>query len=150
MKEGDIKIRLLKADDFDAVVAIDEKVIKTSRQDYYELKFEKLFKSKDYLPVSLVAEGGDGNVLGFVIGELFMGEDGVFPEDATLEIIGVDPDCRHKGIGELLINEFMDHLRKVGVRRINTLVNSNDYRLVNFFKANRFNVSKDINLERGL
>jgi len=37
-----VNIRLMKADDFDAVVAIDFRVLKTSRQEYYEMKFERL------------------------------------------------------------------------------------------------------------
>jgi len=150
MIDSNIKIRLLKADDFDSVVKIDEKFLKFSRQEYFELEFEKLFQSKDYLPVSLVAEEKDGKVVGFVIGELFMGEDGAFPEETSLEIIGVDPNCQHKGVGELLINAFMDHLRKVGVQKVNTLVNSNDYRLFNFFKANKFSSTKKVHLERSL
>jgi len=44
MKAGTIKIRLMKADDFDAVVGIDEKVLQASRPEYYKLKFEKLFR----------------------------------------------------------------------------------------------------------
>jgi hypothetical protein len=51
-----IKIRLMQADDFDAVVGIDAKVLKASRPEYYKLKYEKLFQSKDYLLASLVAE----------------------------------------------------------------------------------------------
>jgi ribosomal protein S18 acetylase RimI-like enzyme len=149
MKESTIKIRLMKAEDFDAVVGIDGKVLKTSRPEYYEMKFEKLFKSKDYLPVSLVAEE-DGNVVGFVMGEIYMGEYGIFQEEATLDTIGVDPDYQHKGIGEQLINEFMDHLRKVGVQKINTLVAWNDSKLIHFFSANQFGPSKTINLERNL
>ncbi len=66
MNEGTIKIRLMKADDFDAVVEIDEKVLKASRPEYYELKFEKLFKSKDYLPASLVAEEENGTVSSYI------------------------------------------------------------------------------------
>ena len=81
MNESTIKIRLMKADDFDAVVGIDEKVLKTSRPEYYEMKFEKLFKSKDYLPTSLVAEEADGTVVGFVMGELYVGEYGILKED---------------------------------------------------------------------
>ena len=46
MNESTTKIRLMQADDFDAVVGIDKKVLKVSRPEYYELKFEKLFKSK--------------------------------------------------------------------------------------------------------
>ena len=150
MKESAIKIRLMKADDFDAVVGIDEKVLKASRPEYYELKFEKLFQSKDYLPVSLVAEKEDGTVVGFVMGELYMGQYGIFQEEASLDTIGVDPSYQHKGIGEQLINEFVDHLRKIGVKKINTLVDWNDSKLINFFSANQFSPSKTINLERSL
>ncbi len=150
MKESGVKIRLMKADDFDAVVGIDAKVIKASRPEYYELKFEKLFKSKDYLPVSLVAETEDGKVVGFVMGELYMGEYGIFQEQATLDSIAVDPHYQRKGIGEKLINEFVDHLRTVGVQRINTLVGWNDSKLIHFFSANRFSPSKTINLDRSI
>lgn len=150
MNESIIKIRLMKADDFDAVVGIDEKVLKASRPEYYELKFEKLFKSKDYLPTSLVAEEEDGTVVGFVMGELYMGEYGIFQEEASLDTIGVDPNYQHKGIGEQLINEFMDHLKKIGVQKVNTLVDWNDSKLIHFFSVNQFSPSKIINLERSL
>jgi ribosomal protein S18 acetylase RimI-like enzyme len=140
----------MKADDFDAVVGVDEKVLKAARPEYYEMKFEKLFQSKDYIPASLVAEDEDGTVLGFVMGELFLGEYGMFQEEATLDTIGVDPDCQHKGIGKLLIKEFMDHLRELGVQKIHTLVDWNDSKLVEFFRANKFTPSKTINLERSL
>jgi ribosomal protein S18 acetylase RimI-like enzyme len=150
MNESTLKIRLMKAEDFDAVVGIDEKVLKVSRQEYYEVKFEKLFKSNDYLPVSLVAEEDDGTLVGFVMGEIYMGEYGIFQEEATLDTIGVDPDYQHKGIGEQLINEFVDHLGKVGVRKLNTLVDWNDSKLIHFFSANQFSPSKTINLERSL
>ena len=64
MNDGSIRIRLMQADDFDAVVGIDAKVLKASRPEYYTLKFEKLFGSRDYLPTSLVAEQADGTVVG--------------------------------------------------------------------------------------
>jgi ribosomal protein S18 acetylase RimI-like enzyme len=150
MDKSTIKIRLMKADDFDAVVAIDEKVLKVSRPGYYRLKFEKLVQSKDYVPTSLVAEVEDGTVVGFVMGELYIGDYGISQEEATLDTIGVDPDYQHKGIGEWLLNEFMDHLRTLGVRKIDTLVSWNDSKLIHFFSANQFSPSKTINLERGL
>jgi ribosomal protein S18 acetylase RimI-like enzyme len=140
----------MKADDFDAVVGIDGKILKASRPEYYEMKFDKLFKSKDYLPVSLVAEEEDGTVVGFVMGELYMGEYGIFQERATLDTIGVDPYYQHKGIGEQLIKEFMDHLSKLGVQKISTLVDLNNSKLIQFFSANQFSPSKTIYLERSL
>lgn len=150
MNANSIRIRLMTAGDFDAVVAIDEKVLKAARPEYYEMKFEKLFQSKDYVPASLVAEEQDGTVVGFVMGELFLGEYGIFQEQATLDTIGVDPDCQHKGIGKQLINEFMDHLRELGVQRVHTLVDWDDAKLTEFFRANEFIPSKTINLERSL
>ena len=152
MNESTIKIRLMKADDFDAVVELDEKVLKASRPEYYELKFEKLFKSKEYLPTSLVAEEEDGTVVGFVMGELYMGEYGISQQEgASLDSIGVDPNYQHKGIGKQLIDEFMDHLGELGVERVNTLVDRNDSKMTHFFNANRFSPSQTIiNLERVL
>ena len=150
MNESTIKIRLMKAEDFNAVVGIDEKVLKGSRPEYYEMKFDKLFNSNDYLPASLVAEEADGRGGGVVMGEIYMGEYGIFREGATLDTIGVDPDYQHKGIGERLINEFMDHLKKVGVQKVTTLVDWNDSKLIHFFSANHFSPSKTINLERSL
>jgi ribosomal protein S18 acetylase RimI-like enzyme len=145
-----INIRLMQADDHDAVLAIDQKVLKQSRDAYYQLKFEKLFGTNDYLPTSLVAEDENGTVVGFVMGELYMGEFGLFHEEARLDTIGVDPDCQHMGIGERLINEFMDHLRQIGVQKVHTLVAWNDPKLIQFFSANRFSPSSTINLERSL
>ena len=148
MDESTIKIRLMKAEDYDAVVGIDEKVLKASRPEYYETKFEKLFKSKDYLPTSLVAEDKNGRVVGFVMGVIYMGEYGIYREEATLDTIGVDPDCQGMGIGKKMIDEFLDHLKTLGINKISTLVDWNDSKLMHFFSANQFSPSKSINLER--
>ena len=145
-----IHIRLMRSGDFDAVVAIDESVLKKPRIEYYEMRFDKLFESRDYLPTSLVAEEEDGTVVGFVMGELYMGEYGIFGEEATLDTIGVDPRCQQRGVGGRLIAEFMSHLKSLGVRKVNTLVGLDDSRLIHFFNANAFRPSKTINLERNL
>ncbi len=151
MNKSSIKIRLMTADDFDAVVGIDEKILEASRLKYYEMKFDKLFKSKEFLPTSLVAELDDKTVVGFVMGELYIGEYGISQVGATIDTIGVDPDYRRKGIGEQLIDKFMDHLRDLGVAKINTLVDRNDTKLIHFFSANQFSPAKSIiNLERSL
>jgi predicted N-acetyltransferase YhbS len=148
MNKSTVKIRLMVVNDFAAVVRIDEKVLKVSRPDYYRLKFEELVQSTDRLPTSLVAEE-DGAVVGFVMGELLIGEYGI-SQAATLDTIGVDPDYQHKGIGEQLVKEFMDHLKALGAQTINTLVDSNDSRMMHFFGANQFIPSKTINLELSL
>lgn len=150
MNASGINIRLMKADDFDAVVKIDEKILQSSRPEYYRLKFDKLFNSSDYLPISLVAEEPEGIIVGFVMGEIYMGEYGIFQEAATLDTIGIDPDYQQKGVGEQLMDEFIEHLRKIGIKKITTLVNWNDSRLIHFFSSNSFGPSQTINLERNI
>jgi predicted N-acetyltransferase YhbS len=150
MNKSTLKIRLMKVEDFDALVKIDEKVRKASRPEYYKLKFEKLVQSSSYLPTSLVAEDGTGKVVGFVMGELYIGEFGISREKATLDTIGVDPDCQQQGIGERLIIEFMEHLRTLGVQEVITLVDWNDFKLIHFFSDNHFSPSKTLILERTL
>ena len=150
MKKDAIHIRLMTAEDFDAVVGIDERVLKTPRPDYYAARFEKLFKSADYLPTSLVAEDEGGRVLGFVMGELFMGEYGIFQQEASLDTIGIDPEYQQRGIGKLLIDEFMDHCKRIGVKKMKTLVHLDDAKMIHFFSMNQFSPSKTIHLERNL
>lgn len=146
-----MKIRLMKGDDFDAVVEIDSKVLNISRLEYYEMKFDKLFQSKEFVPTSMVAEAEDGKVVGFVMGELYVGEYGISRDGATIDTIGVDPRYHKKGIGKQLMGEFIAHLRDLGVKRINTLVDRNDAELIKFFQSNEFDPSKSmISLERSL
>ena len=151
MRESTVKIRLMRADDFDAVVGIDANVLNGARREYYEMKFGKVFASKDSLPVSLVAENEDGAVVGFIMGELYMGEYGIYQEEATLDTIGVDPPFQQEGVGRQLMDEFMDHLRHIGVKKVNALVSADDAKLTHFFGINKFSPSKTlINLERTL
>jgi ribosomal protein S18 acetylase RimI-like enzyme len=139
----------MQAEDFAAVTQIDEKVLGVSRPDYYKLKFEELVQSPDRLPTSLVAEDEKGVVVGFVMGELFIGQYGISHE-ATLDTIGVDPAFQQQGVGRQLLQEFMDHLKAIGARKIKTLVDNADTRMMRFFQANRFAPSQTINLEYSL
>lgn len=149
MTEDTITIRLMTENDLDAILKIDEKILQSTRLEYYQLKFERLFISSDYLPTSFVAEE-KGVVVGFLMGELYMGQFGILQEVASIDTIGVDPSCQHKGVGKKLMSEFIDHLRQIGVNKINTLVDWNDAKLIQFFSANQFNPSRTINLERDI
>lgn len=145
-----MKIRPMKVEDFTAVVRIDEKVTKASRAEYYQQKFETAVQSTDHLPTSLVAEDKDGKLVGFVIGDLYVGEYGITQRAATLETIGIDPDYQRQGIAKQLINEFMSHLRALGVKKVSTLVDEDNVKMTHFFRANSFSPSKTINMEQSL
>ena len=128
------------------MVAIDEKVFNHARPDYYETKFARALEDKGRLVLSLVAEV-DGRVTGFVMCELFVGEYGIPATTATLDTIGIHPDSQGKGVGKRLMEEFIGHLRKAGVQKINTLVDWNDWQLIRFFSGSGFAPAKTINLE---
>ena len=150
MGVGTVKFRLLEVGDFEAVVRIDEKVLNVSRREYYRVKFETSVQSTDHLPVSIVAQEENGAVVGFVLGVLFIGEYGLSRNTATLDTIGVDPAYQDKGIGRRLIDEFLDHLKDLGVQKVSTLVDSNDSRMTRFFNECQFGPSQVVNLERSL
>jgi ribosomal protein S18 acetylase RimI-like enzyme len=146
MGAAKVNVRLLNQNDFKAVVIIDEKVFGHARPEYYETKFARALDEKNRIPLSLVAEVS-GNVVGFVMCELFIGEYGMPVTTATLDTIGVDPDFQGQGIGRQLMDELIGHLRKVGVQKINALVDWNDWQLIRFFSASGFGPAKTINLE---
>ncbi len=146
-----IKIRLMEAKDFEAVVKIDEYVLKKSRREYFEQKFELLFKSGEFLPTSFVALNEKDSAVGFLVGTLYIGDYGISRDGATIDAIGVDPDYQRQGIGEKLMDEFIFHLRQLEVTKINTLVEKNDIQMMNYFDANQFSPSKTVvNLERSI
>lgn len=82
MTDGAITVRLMQPTDLDAIVGIDQRVLKVLRRDYYVMKFERNFEHRDTLPASLVAEDERGTVVGFVMGHIYMGEYGIFQEEA--------------------------------------------------------------------
>jgi len=151
MNSNRIKIRLMEYEDLKDVVGIDEKTLKVSRLEYYEQKFELFFKSGEYLPTSFVAQDENETIVGFIMGKLYIGEYGISGEGAAVDAVGVDPDYQRQGIGKKLMNEFVCHLKQLGVEKINTLVDKNDTRMTLYFEANQFSPSKAIiNLERSI
>ena len=151
MKKPTFKIRLLEDKDYHEVVRIDEKVLKLARPDYYQQRFEKLFQSGEYVPTSLVAEDESGKVVGFIMGELYIGQYGITKEGAYLDTVGVDPNFQRQGIGEKLMDEFVIHLKELEVKKINTLVDKANTQMMRYFNSNRFQPSEAvINLERSI
>lgn len=149
MKTNTITIRLMKNEDFDAVVEIDTKVLGTARPDYYVKKFQRLIKSNDCIETSLVAEDENQKIVGFIMGELILGDFGICNDDATLDTMGVDPEFQRQGIGKKLMDDFVLHMKQLEVRKLLTLVDKTDSRLMGFYSSNHFNPSKTfINMER--
>jgi len=73
---------------------------------------------------SFVAEGEDGELLGFVCGFLSQTAD----DEAYIHFVGVTPDQRGEGLGRALYERFFDEVRAHGrtvVRCVTSPVNQN-------------------------
>ena len=140
----DFKIRTLKKDDLNAIVEIDEKVLGENRRNYWEGKLELMNKKSSQ--VSLVGEI-NGNVVGFILGDISGWEFGVPETIGWIDTIGVDPAFQKRGLATALAHEVIKNLKALGVKTIYTLVSWNDWDLLQFFHAMGFTRGDMINLE---
>jgi len=139
-----LKIRTLKEEDLGAIVRIDEKVMGENRKNYWERKLELMNNRSSQ--ISLVAEV-EGNVVGFILGDVSGWEFGVPETIGWIDTIGVDPAYQKKGLARALAHELIKNLKVLGVKTIYTLVSWNDWDLLQFFHAMGFTRGDMINLE---
>lgn len=139
-------MRVLKQEDLNAVVAIDELVSKQARREYYTRKFEAVLDAKHNINASIVCEV-DGKVVGYLMGDVYFGEFGIPEASATIDTLGVHPGQQERGIASEMLDQFMMNMKAAGVKKVYTLVNWDDFGLEKFFSRNRFAPSKRVNLE---
>ena len=139
-----VKIRTLKKEDLDAIVEIDEKILGESRKNYWERKLELMNHKSSQ--ISLVAEV-EGEVQGFILGDVSGWEYGVPETVGWIDTIGIDPAYQKKGLATALSRELIQNLKALRVKTIYTLVSWNDWDLLQFFHAMGFTRGDMINLE---
>jgi len=140
-----VVIRRLRPADLEPVVALDAKVIGRRRDEYFRVKLE-MAKSETGVEVSLAAEL-DGLFVGFLIARVFYGEFGITEPSAVLEVLGVDPDFRHRHVGSELLRQLRTNLLGLGVRRIRTEVDWDEQSLLGFFHHEGFEPAPRLCLE---
>jgi len=140
----DFTIRTLKKDDLNAIVEIDQKVLGENRRNYWEGKLELMNRKSSQ--VSLVVEM-NGEVVGFILGDISGWEFGVPETIGWIDTIGVDPAYQKRGLAKALAHELIKNLKALGVKTIYTLVSWNDWDLLQFFHAMGFTRGDMINLE---
>ena len=139
-----VMIRTLKKDDLNAIIGIDEKVLGENRRNYWERKLEVM--NNKFSQISLVAEA-EGEVLGFILGDVSGWEFGVPETIGWIDTIGIDPAYQKKGLATALSRELIQNLKALRVKTIYTLVSWNDWDLLQFFHAMGFTRGDMINLE---
>jgi len=148
MKEnepGGTEIRVMNEGDLEAITAIDAMYFGVSRPEYYKEKLDAATKGAG-INSSLVAEV-DGQLVGFIMGQLYTGEFGIPETTANLDTIGVHLMAGGKGVAGKLIEQFTDQMAKLGVTTIHTLVDWSDKDLLLFFHRSGFVPSKRLSLE---
>ena len=143
----DVEIRVMRKSDVEPVAEIDYKVFGKRRPEYYERRVaEFLDEDSGRLVTSLVAEVG-GQVAGFIMGNVYLGEFGIPETMASIDTIGVDPDHQRQGIAGYLLEEFKTTVKKAGVDKVHTLVNWADTDLLGFFANVGFVAANTLNLK---
>ena len=140
-----VHVRALEADDLDAIVRIDNRIVGRSRRDYLALKLKEAMQDTR-IRVSLGAEV-DGHLAGFLMGRLYFGEFGVPEPVAILDTIGVDPERPRKGIGHALLEQYKTNLRAVGIEAIQTQAPWDQWDLLGFLSAEGFTPAPRVSLE---
>ena len=126
-----VYIRNLDKNDLNAIVTIEERVTGVARRGYWEKRIEISEAIRPHW-ASLVAEF-DNRVVGFLLGRAGELEFGLPGTVAWIEIIGVDPAYRKRGVARALLEQFTASAEDHGVKTIFTLVGRDQPEIKSFF-----------------
>ncbi len=137
-------VRMMKKEDLTRIIDIDYELLGERRPEFWGHKIEKLDKTS-VLP-SLVAEV-NGEVIGFILGEVSGWEYVVRENIGWIDTLGVNAANQRKGVAKQLIIEMLLIMKTLGVKTVYTLVNWRDWSLLQFFDSIGFERGDIINLE---
>lgn len=127
-----VTIRTLDTVDIGSVVHIDERIGGEYRPDVWERRIGYYLRRDP--DAALVAEH-DGEVVGFMLGEVRSGEFGLEEATGWIEVLGVDPEHRGLAIGRRLAEAMLQHFRGLGAKSVRTLVNEDMEGIASFFAS---------------
>ena len=131
------RIRALKPEDFEAVVEIDKRISGRSRRLFFEKRLEAALADHNGF-ISVALEDGNGALIGYSIARVQSGEFGDDQRAVVLDVIGVDPESRHRRHGTRLLEALEEHARKRGADEMRTQVDWSNSELIQFFAASGF------------
>ena len=141
-----IEIRGLDKRDLAAIVNMEERETGVGRPAYWEKRLEISEAVRPHW-ASLVAEY-DNRVVGFILGRAGEHEFGLPGTVAWVEMIGVDPAFRRRGIAEKLIEQFVESAEDHGIITIFTLIDPSKTELQQFFTRLGFAHGKMVHYQK--
>ncbi len=142
----DIEVRNLEKRDLSAIVDMEERQTGVARPHYWEKRIEMSEAIRPHW-ASLVAEI-DSRVVGFVLGRAGELEFGLPGTVAWIEMIGVDPVYRRRGVAQALVDKFVESAEDHGIRTIFTLITSNQTEIQHFFSRLGFVQGKMLHYQK--
>jgi ribosomal protein S18 acetylase RimI-like enzyme len=144
----DIYVRSMEKGDLPSIVDIEERQTGVARPHYWEKRIEISEAIRPHW-ASLVAEV-DNRVVGFILGRAGELEFGLPGTVAWIEIIGVDPAHRHRGVAQTMVEKFAESAEDHGIRTMFTLVTSNQSEMQRFFSRLGFVQGKMLHYQKEL
>lgn len=146
MSRSAIAVRPVELSDLDAIVRIDEKLSGQTRTEYWRQRLEVAALRPPWM--SLVAET-DGRVVAFLLGWVGESEFGIAQPTAWVDLIGVDPPYRGRGVARTLLRRFVDSGRELrAVGKVATLIDLGQADVREFFTRVGFHHGPMIQMER--
>lgn len=133
-EKGEVKIRPMEQQDLDAIFEIDNKISAVERAFTYADMIDGFIGGD--IGTSFVAEV-DGRVIGFALAAVTYVPDQV-TEACTIQVVGIDPDYRRRGIARKLVKALMDNCRSKGLKLIRVMVDQHDSQLQGLFESMDF------------
>ncbi|MCW8951661.1 MAG: GNAT family N-acetyltransferase [Rhodospirillales bacterium] len=137
--------RPLRADDLDAVVSLDGRIIGNPRRGFFEKRLAAAATPDAFLTI---AAEKDGTLAGFAFARIQDGDFGDTRKVAVLDIIGIAPDEQGKGLGLALIDGMEAKMRKRGISVLRTQAEWSNDRVMGFFARSGFALAPRMVVER--
>jgi len=148
MPKPGCSVRALEPSDFDAIVAIDEQLTGQTRKDYWRTRFDIAALRPPWM--SSAAEIG-GRVVGFLFGWVGESEFGIAGPTGWIDLVGVHPAFRGRGVGEALLERFVAGGRELrAIQKVATLIDLGQADVREFFVRRGFQHGPMVQLERDL
>jgi ribosomal protein S18 acetylase RimI-like enzyme len=146
---ADLSIRPVRRADLEAVIAIDTQVTGLEKRDYWRSVYRRYGEAASTPGAQFLVAEAEGEVIGFVIGEVRDWEFGA-PPCGWVFAIDVRPDARQAGVGTRLLQSICAGFRRAGVRKLRTMLASDNTLILSFFRSQGMMAGRFIPLEMDL
>jgi ribosomal protein S18 acetylase RimI-like enzyme len=141
-----VTIREALANDFDAVIALDLDGVTEEKPTYWRGIFDRYVTIDRDGGFFLIAEIR-GEVVGFIVGEIRAWEFGS-PPCGWVFALSVSTEHREIGVGQIMLQEMCQRLKKAGVTTVRTMVDRENKLTLSFFRSQGLRTGRYVELEK--